>query len=685
MINCVFIYLMNLIKRTLAVPAFVMACAFTAIPGNDKKVTLDIGAMDKSVSPAADFYTFANGTWVKNNPVPAAETRWGSFDELREANNRKLRDLIEEVAANKNLTPGSSGQQLRDFYLTAMDTVKLDKQDMEPLKPYIAKVNEITSKSEMLSLSGSLQRSGMRSMFRLYVGRDLKKSDQNIIYLSQGGLSLPDRDYYLKSGDRFEKIRAKYLDHVTKMLTMAGRTEARKDAELILAIETQMAVSQMSRVDMRDEEKTYNPYTIDEFVIESPNIAWFEYFKAIKCPTNYPMVVNQPEYFRRLNTLVDSIPLNDWKTYMVWKLVTSAADNLSSRFENEDFNFYGTTLNGQQQMKPRWNRSLNATNGALGEVVGQLYVKKYFSPQAKARVEAMVKNIMEVYKLRINSIDWMSDETRVRALEKLAAFNTKLAYPNKWKDYSKIKISRDSYLGNSVNASEFFFDDMIRELGKPVDKEEWGMTPQTVNAYYDPTLNEIVFPAAIMQPPFFYADGDDAINYGAIGAVIGHEITHGFDDQGSKYDGKGNLNDWWTDKDREAFDARAKKLVDQYGKFEALPGVFVNGELTLGENIADLGGVSVAYQALQLSLKGKKKELIDGLTPEQRFFVAYAQLWKGNIKDEALQQRIMTDPHSPGNYRVLGVVSNLPEFYQAFSVKPGDKMHINDDNRAKIW
>lgn len=676
---------MNKIKNLLAGPGLLLICAFTAAPVNNPKIGLDLGAMDKKVSPRSDFYSYANGTWVRNNPVPAAETRWGSFDELREENNRKVRVLIEEVAADKNAAKGSSRQQLRDYYLTAMDTAQLEAQDYKPLVPYLEKINSIKDKTSLLRVSGELQRSGLRGIFRLYVTRDMKQSNRNIIYLAQGGLSLPDRDYYLKADARFEKIRAQYSEHVVKMLGMIGRADGDKAFGEILKLETELAKASMSRVDMRDEEKTYNPFTYDALKKHAPSIAWNDYFAGVQCPNDYPMVVNQPEFFSRLSQLVDSVPLETWKTYLTWRAITSAADNLSSRFENEDFNFYGKVLNGQQEMKPRWHRAVSASNGTLGEIVGELYVKKYFSEQAKNRVEEMVKNILTVYQTRIKELDWMSPETKQKALVKLSTFRTKLAYPDKWKDYSKIVITRDSYLANSIRAAEFAFDDMISDLGKPVDRDEWQMTPQTVNAYYDPTLNEIVFPAAIMQPPFFYADGDDAVNYGAIGAVIGHEITHGFDDQGSKYDETGNLKDWWTEADRKAFDARAKVLVEQYSKFEALPGVFVNGELTLGENIADLGGVSVAYQAYMLSLKDKPKVAMEGLTPEQRFFLAYAQLWKGNIKDEALHQRIMTDPHSPGKYRVTGVVTNLPEFYSAFDVKHGDAMHRSDAERARIW
>ena len=678
-------YPMKMLKQSIVAPAFLLACAFTAIPGNDSQSGLDLAAMNKKVSPGQDFYEYANGTWVRNTPVPAAEVAWGSPNILNDENNKKIKILVEEVASDNAAAKGSTRQQLRDYYLTAMDTVQLDKQDYLPLKPYLEKVEKINSKQELIITSAKLQRSGMRSMYRMYVTRDLKNSSRNVIYIAQSGLSLPDRDYYLKSDDRFVKIRSAYVTHIGKMLDMIGRKNAAADAKVILNLETEMARASMSRVDQRDESKTYNLYSLNRLKVAAPAISWGDYFAALNCPANGAIVVNQPDYLVRLSALVDSVPLEDWKTYLTWKLLNSSADNLSSRFENEDFAFYGKILSGQQEMKPRWRRSINAVNGTLGEIVGELYVKKYFSPQAKQRIDDMVKNIISVYHTRINSLDWMSPETKEKALAKLATLRTKLAYPDKWEDYSKIDVDRDSYLANSVRASEYFYDDMLADLGRPVDREKWGMPPQTVNAYYDPTLNEIVFPAAIMQPPFFFPEADDAVNYGAIGSVIGHEITHGFDDQGSKYDGQGNLNDWWSDADRKAFDERAKMLVDQYGKFEALPGVKVNGELTLGENIADLGGVNVSYQAYQLSMKNKKKEVIDGMTAEQRFFVAFAQLYKGNIKPEALQQRIVTDPHSPGPFRVVGVVSNLPEFYQAFDVKAGDKMHRPDNDRARIW
>lgn len=656
-------------------------CAFVA----GDKLGIDPKSIDKDVSPRDDFYTYANGTWVKNNPVPAEETRWSSFDILREQNTQKIRTVIDEVAADKGAADGTINQKIRDFYLTAMDSAKAEKEGYQPLQPALEKINAIANKEQLFRTIGELQRAGVGNTFGFYVHRDLKKSDRHIMYLTQGGLSLPDRDYYLKDDDRFAMIRKQYVTHVTNMLSKIGHKNAAAEAKTILALETELARASMSRVDLRNEEKTYHPYTSAELIKTAPSVKWAAFFTATGAGIENPMSVNQPEFFKRLNKLTDSVPLTSWKTYLTWHTLTSAAEFMSSDFVNEDFDFYSRTLNGQEVMKPRWKRSVAMTEGALGEGIGQLYVKKYFSEESKQRVQAMVGNLLAVYKSRISNLAWMGEDTKHKALAKLASFSTKLAYPDKWRDYSKLTIARKSYLDNELNANRFGFDYMIAKLGKPVDKTEWVMTPQTVNAYYEPTLNEIVFPAAIMQPPFFYADADDAVNYGAIGAVIGHEISHGFDDQGSKYDGHGNMQDWWTTDDRSKFEERTQKLINQYNKFEALPGVNVNGELTLGENIADLGGLNVAYQAYQLSLKEKQRETIEGFTPEQRFFLAYAQVWKGNIKDEALRKRIMTDPHSPGMYRVLGIVSNMPEFYAAFDIKPGDKMYRDENERAVIW
>jgi putative endopeptidase len=646
---------------------------------------IDYAAIDKTVKPNDDFYHFASGTWLKNNPVPADQSRWGSFDVLADENNKKIRTVIEEVAKDKSAAKGTLRQKLRDFYNLAMDSAKADAQGISMIKGDIDRINNITSKNDLLICMAEMTAKGVDNVFGFYVSRDLKNSSKNVLYLTQSGLGLPDRDYYLKDDERNVSIRKSYVEHMTNMLNLLSYEESKKIAESILSLETKIANISMSRVEMRDEEKTYNPKSTSELLSLSPSIDWQLYMKTNRIPVPETIIVNQLDYFKGLSDIYESTDLSIWKNYMVWKYISGCAGQLSSDFVNESFNFNGKILNGTQVMRPRWKRAVGACDGSIGEIVGQLYIQKYFSPDLKVKVSAMVKNILATYKVRITKLDWMSDSTKTKALEKLAKFNTKLGYPDKWRDYSKLEIKDDAYVLNVQRAEAFGYRDMIDKLGKPVDKSEWAMLPHQVNAYYDPTLNEIVFPAAIMQPPFYYPGADDATNYGALGAVIGHEITHGFDDQGSKYDGNGNMMDWWGEKDKVQFEDRAKTLIECFNKFEALPGAFVNGELTIGENIADLGGLSTAYYALQMANEGKKPVSIQGFTEEQRFFLAFAQVWKQNIKDEMLRKRLLTDVHSPANFRVLGTLSNMTEFYKAFGVKEGDKMYRGNSERAKIW
>ncbi|MFN5345894.1 MAG: M13 family metallopeptidase [Bacteroidota bacterium] len=646
---------------------------------------IDYSAIDKSVKPNDDFYHFASGTWLKNNPVPADQSRWGSFDVLADENNKKIRTVIEEVAKDKTAAKGTLRQKLRDFYNLALDSAKADAQGISMIKGDISRISSVATKEDLIVCMAEMGSKGVDNAFGFYVSRDLKNSSKNILYLSQSGLGLPDRDYYLKDDERSVSIRKSYVNHISNMFNLLSYSESNKVAESILALETKIANISMSRVDMRDEEKTYNPKSIGELASMSPAFNWQLYMKTNKIPFSDMIVVNQLDYFSGFSDVFQNTDLATWKDYLIWKYISGFAGQLSSDFVNESFNFNGKILNGTQVMRPRWKRAVSACDGSIGEIVGQLYIQKYFSPDLKVKVNAMVKNILATYKVRITKLDWMSDSTKAKAQEKLAKFNTKLGYPDKWRDYSKLDVKDDSYVLNVQRAEAFGYREMIDKLGKPVDKSEWQMLPHQVNAYYDPTLNEIVFPAAIMQPPFYYPGADDATNYGALGAVIGHEITHGFDDQGCKYDGNGNMLNWWGEKDKIQFDDRAKTLVDCFNKYEALPGAFVNGELTIGENIADLGGLSTAYYALQMANEGKKPLTIQGFTDEQRFFLAFAQVWKQNIKDEMLRKRLLTDVHSPANFRVLGTLSNMTEFYKAFGVKDGDKMYRSDSERAKIW
>jgi putative endopeptidase len=660
-----------------------LSAAFMADSTNTKGI--DYEAIDKSVKPNDDFYHFASGTWLKNNPVPSDQSRWGSFDVLADQNNKKIRTVIEEVASDKSAAKGTLRQKLRDFYNLAMDSAKADQQGISMIKGDISRIMSVKTKDEVIPCMAEMTAKGVDNIFGFYVSRDLKNSSQNVLYLTQSGLGLPDRDYYLKDDERNSSIRKSYVEHMTNMFTLLSLTEPGKIAESILAFETKIAKISMSRVEMRDEEKTYNPRSIKELENMNPVIDWKLYMKSNGIPETDIVVINQLDYFSSLTTVFDQTDVTVWKNYILWKYISGCASQLSSDFVNESFNFNGKILNGTQVMRPRWKRAVSACDGSIGEIVGQLYIQKYFSPDLKTKVSAMVKNILATYKIRITKLDWMSEETKLKALEKLSKFNTKLGYPDKWKDYSKLEIKDDAYVLNVQRAEAFSFRENIGKLGKPVDKSEWQMLPHQVNAYYDPTLNEIVFPAAIMQPPFYYPGADDATNYGALGAVIGHEITHGFDDQGSKYDGNGNMLDWWTEKDKSKFEERSKVLIDCFNKFEALPGEFVNGELTIGENIADLGGLSTAYYALQMANEGIASPVIDGFTSDQRFFLAFAQVWKQNIKDEMLRKRLLTDVHSPANFRVIGTLSNMTEFYKVFGVKEGDKMYRGNTERAKIW
>ena len=653
-------------------------------PEGSNRSGIDVSAIDKAISPKTDFYQYANGTWLKNNPVPGDQARWGSFDVLADANNKKIKAMVEEAAVDKAAAPGTPRQKLRDFYNTAMDTVTIEKQGTSLLAPEFARINAISNKEQLIEEIARLHKNGFGGVFSFYVHRDLKKSDENICYFTQGGLSLPDRDYYIKTDEKSTKVRAEYLSHIGKMLSMMGDKNAEVNAVKVMAIETELAKASKSRVDLRDDEKNYNRYDYTKLTALTPSINWKSYLTITGANTIYPMSVNQPEFYTRLNSMFDSVPFADWKAYMNYHVIHESAPYISSNFLNENFNFYGTVLSGTKVKRPRWKRVLGACDEAIGEVVGKVYVDKYFSEESKKRVHKMVDNLLAAYKVRIQNLDWMSPETKLKALEKLSMFTTKLGYPDKWRDYSKLDIKTDGYIANMMRASQFDYNFMIAKLGAPVDKSEWQMLPHQVNAYYEPTLNEIVFPAAIMQPPFFYPEADDAVNYGAIGAVIGHEITHGFDDQGSKYDGKGNLLDWWSEADRTKFDAKAKVLIEQFNNYVALPGQNVNGELTIGENIADLGGLSTSFEAYHLSLGGKPAEVIDGFTGDQRYYLAFAQVWRGNFKDEYLRNMVLTNEHAPGNFRAY-TVTNLPDFYKAFDVKSGDKMYREETLRAKIW
>lgn len=645
---------------------------------------IDVEAIDKTVTPGEDFYRFANGSWLKNNPVPASESRWGSFNQVAERNNLILRQILENAAADKTAKPGSAKDKVGTFYRLFLDTLKRERQGLQPVAADLKAIASIQNKEQLIEQITAFHRKGIRCFFNFYIGQDLKNSVQYITYISQGGLGLPDRDFYFKTDSKSQLIREEYLKHIAEINKLFG-FEKEEIATKVFELERSLAKVSMNRTERRNQEKQYNKRSLQQVLDAYPNVRLGAYFQLNQVNNIDSIIVSQPEFFAELNNLLNTANLDDIKLYLRWCLMNNASSYLDSRLEKQNFYFYSTVLSGTKEQKPLWKRGIAAANNVVGELLGQLFVEKTFSPASKQRVNAMVDDIVEAFRIRINNLTWMSNETKEKALIKLASFNRKFGYPDKWTDFSNLEIKDDSYIANHYRANEFGFNEMVSKLGKPIDRNKWGMFPQTVNAYYSPTLNEIVFPAAIMQPPFFDPMADDAVNYGSIGAVIGHELTHGFDDQGAKYGADGNLKSWWTEQDKQLFEAKTKILVNQFNNFFVSDSLHVNGELTLGENIADLGGLTIAYKAYQMRLKKNPGKVINGYTPEQRFFIGFAQIWKNNIRPEALRQLILTDPHSPGEYRVLGTLSNMPQFYEAFGVKAGQKMYRNKEDRADIW
>ena len=661
---------------------------FGFTPGDDesKKSGFDLQNLDKSVSPAQDFYHFAIGGWIKSHPIPDDQTRWGAFTILQEENNKVLRKIVDEAAANQTWVKGSPKQKIGDFYATAMDSIRIEKMGYKPIAPNLKKIDALQNKNGLVDFLASEYLNGNSLIFGFGVGIDAKKSDINAAYLSQGGLGLPDVEYYTKYDARSKEIREKYVQHIANMFQLIDldKETALKNAQRIMDVETMLAKISNTRLENRDPIKTYNKMTIQNLTTLSGTIDWKKYFDLLGVNMNV-VIVRQPKFFSGLGKLVDEVSLDDWKLYFKWDLLRSSASALSSAFVNERFDFTGKFLTGAKALPPRWKRMIQAVNGSMGELLGQIYVSEVFPPEAKERAKAVVANLLTSMGESIKSNQWMSDETKKQALIKLGTFGVKIGYPDKWKDYSELAIERDTYYKNLERVSIWATKDNLSKLGKPIDPTEWGMSPQTVNAYYSPTRNEIVFPAGILQPPFFNQNADDAVNYGAMGAVIGHEISHGFDDQGRKYDEKGNIREWWTADDNSKFQARAKKLIDEFNTFTVVDTFKVNGALTLGENIGDLGGLTISYNAFKNTDEFKKNEMIDGFTPTQRFYLSWAQVWATNARDEALKLQVKTDVHSPSAQRVNGPLMNLPEFFNAFDVKPGDAMRNPDDKIVKIW
>ncbi len=652
---------------------------------NSYSSAFDLSNLDTTVKPCEDFYQYAIGGWREANPVPSTESRWSSFNVVVESNNKKLRAILDEYS-QANAEKGSKEQQIGAFYQSLMDSTLADEKGIDPLKPTLENIDKISNKEELLVAIAALRKLGANPLFGLYIGQDDKNSEAYITYLYQSGLGLPDQAYYVKTDEKSIEIQNAYQEHISKMLGLAKLENADEKAKSIYDLEAQLAGISMTRVERRDPEKTYNKMSINELSELGTGINWNQYFTASGLSDLNEIVVSQPDFISGSSDLLNEIAVETWKDYLKWTVINAYASNLSSDFVNQNFDFYSSTLSGTKEMKPRWKRSLSKVNGSIGQLLGQAFVEKHFPEESKAELSRLVENLRAVFKERIEGLAWMSEETKVKALEKLASFNKKIGYPDKWRDYSKLDVDAGNAVVNIMNARLYNYEYMMNKLGNPVDKDEWFMTPQTVNAYYSSSKNEIVFPAGILQAPFYDPNADAAINYGGIGAVIGHEFTHGFDDQGSKYDASGNLSNWWTEDDRSQFDERANFVVEQFNGFEPLDSLFVNGKLTLGENIADLGGATMAYYALEKELSETgKPEPIDGFSYQQRFFLGWAQVWHMNMTEEELRKRIATDSHSPGQYRVIGPLANMPEFAEAFDCVAGDPMVNADSVKAVIW
>jgi putative endopeptidase len=649
-----------------------------------RSLGIDTTNFDRSVRPQDDLFRFVNGGWLKRTPIPSDAPRWGTFDELDERSREAMRAILED-ASRSNAPAGSEERKVGDFYASFLDSARIESLGVTPLKQELDRIAAIKSAADLAPEFARLSQLGVGRPVAVGVGPDQKKSAVNIVQIGQSGLGLPDRDYYLMQDARMNTVRQAYLDYLARLFTLAQLPDPTGAASRVLALETAMAGKQWDRVRNRDRNLTYNRLTAAELTAKMPHYDWATYFSATGMGSPSTVIVGQPDYLVAADSLLANTPISTWREYLASKLLDAYASELSSPFVQARFDFRGKVLNGQQAMRARWKRGVAEVDGALGEAAGKLYIARNFKPEAKARIDSLIGNLREAYRIGIDSLEWMSPETKARAKQKLAQFTVKIAYPNKWRDYSSLQIRRDDLVGNVMRARTWAFQDMVNQLGKPVDRTRWAMTPQTVNAYYNSTNNEIVFPAAILQPPFFDPTADDAVNYGAIGAIIGHEIGHGFDDQGRKSDGAGNLVDWWSAEDAKAFEERASRLGAQFDVLSPVEGLHVNGKLTMGENIGDLSGLAQAYRAYHLSLKGKEPPVIDGFTGDQRFFMGYAQAWRENAREAITRQLLLSDPHSPGQYRANVPVANIDAFQRAFDVKPGDKMYRAPEDRVKIW
>jgi predicted metalloendopeptidase len=646
---------------------------------------IDADGMDAEVRPQDDLYGFVNGTWMERTEIPPDRSNYGAFIELVDGAEEDVHEIMREAAQQDARLPGSDAQKVGDFYRSFMDTARVEELGLEPLRPTLTRVDGIESREDLYDVMAELEVLGAQKPFGLWVSQDARAADRYITYLSQSGLGLPDRDYYFNEDERFRTFRDKYVQYVEDMLELAETPGAADAARRIMALETRLAENHWTRVENRDREKTYNKVTLQEMADMVPVIDWPRYLEEVHLDEADELIVRQPSYFEAMAQILAEVPLDDWKAYLRFKALDAFAPYLSSDLVETRFDFRRRTLSGVEENRDRWKRAVTAGDDVLGEILGRMYVDRHYRPEAKARMDFMVENLRTAFRQSIDGLEWMGDETKQQAQGKLAKFNTKIGYPEKWKDYSQLEIREDELLGNVMRSRQVEHDRVVKRLGQPVDRTEWFMTPQTVNAYYSPTMNEIVFPAAILQPPFFNVEADDAANYGAIGAVIGHEFSHGFDDQGRKSDGDGNLRDWWTEEDAEGFKGRAQQLVDQYAGYSPIEGMNVNGDLTLGENIGDLAGLTMAYRAYRLSLEGEEPPVIDGYTGDQRFFMGWTQVWRRKYREDELRRRLVTDPHSPAEYRANGTVLNIDAYHEAYGTQPDDMMWKEPADRVTIW
>jgi putative endopeptidase len=674
-------------KRSFVAVALLLAVGVATVFGQTGR-GYDPSSMDKNTSACADFYQYANGTWLKNTEIPPAYSTWGSFNVLAEYNRKVLREIVEEAAKKNNAVKGSTEQKIGDFYASCVDEAKREAEGMKPLVPELARIDKIKDLKEVQAQVAYMHRHGINTLFGYGSLPDLKNSSMVLAAAGQGGLSLPNRDYYTKTDEKSVKLRDDFVKHVANMFQLVGETadQAAKDAQTVLTLQTRLAQNSRTPIELRDPTTQYHMMNAAQLKELTPNFSWEDYRRNTGAPTTGDVNIAHPEFFQAMSKMLPEVSIADWKTYLRWHLITAAAPSLSSKFELENFNFFGKTLEGRKEQLPRWRRCVSATDGSLGEALGQIYVARAFTPESKARMQTMVNNLIAAFREHLQKLDWMSNDTRKQAIAKLDAFKQKIGYPDKWIDYSKLDVSRASYLENVLRSSEFEQTRDYNKINKPVDRTEWGMTPPTVNAGYNPLNNDISFPAGILQAPFFNANADDAINYGAIGAVIGHEITHGYDDQGAEFDLQGNLKNWWTEADKKNFDERANCVISQFDSFEVEPGLHMQGKLVSGESIADLGGLYVAYDAFMKSLEGKPRPAnIDGFTPEQRFFLGWAQVWAQKDTPEVARLQAQSDPHPLSRFRVNGPLANMPKFAEAFQCKAGDAMVRPEKDRCQIW